>query len=177
MKKLWFLVLLVVFMMIAACGNAEEENQAESEEEVHTLDVEFSVPENAGKNETIELIAAVTYGEEKVSDADEVIFEVWEKGKEDESWEIEPTNNEDGTYSAETSFEEDGVYEIYAHTTAKQLHSMPKKSITVGSGKDVKEEAHDHALNMRKLMRDMDMIMENQQTGSACILQRRKMLR
>ncbi|WP_404458983.1 FixH family protein [Oceanobacillus kapialis] len=143
MKKLWFLVLLVVFMMMAACGNAEEENQAESEDEVHTLDVEFTVPENAKEKEAIELTAQVTYGEEKVSDA-EVVFEIWEKGKEDESWEIEPTNNEDGTFSAETSFEEDGVYEMYAHTDAKGLHNMPKKSITVGNGKKA-EEAHVHA--------------------------------
>jgi hypothetical protein len=144
LKKLIWVALFFVLLFLVACGSEENADQAESEEELATLDVDFSVPETVDAEETIELKATVTYGEENVTDADEVVFEIWEKGKEDDSWEVKSTNNEDGTYTAETSFDQIGIYEMYAHTTAKELHTMPKKEVTVGSGETSTEEESDH---------------------------------
>lgn len=66
-----------------------------------------------------------------VEDVDEVNFEYWEEGKEDDSTTIESINNGDGTYIAEIAFENGGVFSIYAHITARGLHTMPIKSVTV----------------------------------------------
>jgi hypothetical protein len=58
---------------------------------------------------------------------------------------LEANNNEDGTYTAEVTFEEDGIYEIYAHTTARDMHTMPKKVVTIGdvSSQEVEDEQHE----------------------------------
>lgn len=145
--KLWIITLIIALFTLAACSGKEENS---SEKELPSLDVNFEVSDSAAVDEKVDLIATVTYGEESVTDADEVVFEVWEQGREDDSVMIESTNNEDGTYTAVTSFDADGVYEIYAHTTARDLHTMPLKTITVGTGdsSESEEEAehhHEHA--------------------------------
>ena len=81
--------------------------------------------------EKVTLEAMVTYGEEKVTDADKVIVEYWVEGNRDNSILLDAHNNGDGTYSAEVVFEQDGIYEMYAHTTAKDMHTMPKKTIII----------------------------------------------
>ncbi|GAB3057266.1 FixH family protein [Virgibacillus ainsalahensis] len=142
LKKQWLFLLILSFTLLSACGN-EEENTESNVEELKQLLVDFAVPEEAEVNETIELTATVTYGDENVDDADEVTFEIWETGNEDDSIMIEPENNGDGTYTAETTFDEDGVYEMYAHVTARTMHTMPLESITVGEG--TSEESEDDA--------------------------------
>ncbi|WP_100010501.1 FixH family protein [Lentibacillus sediminis] len=131
MRKQLLGLLIIIAVLLAACGE-QQENTGTEAEELKQLLVDFSVPETADSDETVELSAAVTYGEEPVTDADEVMFEIWETGNEDNSVEIEGTMSEDGIYTAETTFDEEGVYEMYAHVTAKDLHTMPLKSITVG---------------------------------------------
>ncbi|WP_188454616.1 FixH family protein [Virgibacillus oceani] len=147
MKKIVFLLVITALVSLTACGETKKDNEKNTEDELKTLDVEFKVPETADTGETVKLHALVTYGDEKVKDAEKVEFEYWEKGKEDDSTKIESTNNEDGTYSAEVTFDHDGVYEMYAHVTAEGLHTMPKKSITVGDGTvaENEDEQHDEA--------------------------------
>src|SRR5699024_243526 len=106
------------------------EHANHNNEELADLDVEFVVPETVEAGETVELKAEVTYGDEEEKDA-EVKFEVWESGDEDNSVTFEATNNDDGTYTADHTFEEAGTYEMYAHTDANHLHTMPKKEVTV----------------------------------------------
>jgi YtkA-like len=147
MKKLSLLVSILIIMFLAACGNSEGnakkgEDTKAGEEELKELKVDFAVPETAEPGETVELKATVTYGDEKVTDANEVVFEVWKKDKKDDSTKIDGKNNQDGTYTAEMMFEEAGMYEMYAHTTARDLHTMPKKAIMVGEGEAV--EGHDN---------------------------------
>lgn len=148
MKKIISVLLLSVIMAaLSACGDSGDSNSNQSQEDdLKSLNVEFEVPEKANVGETVELKAVVTYGEELVTDADEVAFEYWEQGNEENSTTIEANNNGDGTYTAEVSFDSDGIYEIYAHTTARDLHTMPKKAITVGDGVNMEQEAdnHDH---------------------------------
>lgn len=142
MRKILFLLLASIVGFLAACS---DDSEAEGDmEELVPLEVDFIVPETADPGETVELEAVVTYGEENVEDADEVAFEYWLSGNEDDSITIEGEHTENGSYVAEVTFEEDGIYEMYAHTTARGLHTMPLKSITVGEGGEaVHEEEHD----------------------------------
>ena len=61
-----------------------------------------------------------------------VEFEVWESGMRDEGQMIEGNLTEDGVYEANYSFDHDGVYYMFAHTTARGLHVMPKQELIVG---------------------------------------------
>lgn len=139
--------IIVFVLLLTACGNGEEAEVTEETDELVALEVEFNVPETAEPGETVELEAIVSYGDELVEDADEVKFEYWLKGNEDNSSEIDGIHTEDGRYTAEVNFPEDGTYEIYAHTTARGLHTMPLKSIVVGDGgeaADTDEAAGEH---------------------------------
>ncbi|RYG71486.1 hypothetical protein EU245_14000 [Lentibacillus lipolyticus] len=153
-KSIWTILVVLALALLAACGSDDSNNNSEqesdnAEEELKELEVDFDVPETAEVGETIQLKATITYGDEKVKDAQEMEFEYWEQGNEDDSTMVQSTNNEDGTYTAEVTFDKDGVYEMYAHTTARDMHTMPKKSITVGNGADSEgenndSEGHDH---------------------------------
>lgn len=153
-KRIWAMMIVFAMLFISACGgnDSESENAAEDgSEEPAVLEVEFELPETADAGETVEPKATVTYGDELVKDAEYVKFEYWEQGNEDDSTTVEATNNEDGTYTAEITFEQDGVYEMYAHTQAREMHTMPKKSITIGDGGSQKnadesndDDGHEH---------------------------------
>lgn len=133
-------MLVLLIGLLAACSNETENGNKQGTDELKMLEVEFQVPAKSDIGETIELKAIVTYGDEKVKDADEVQFEYWEKGNEEDSTKIKSNNNGDGTYTAEVSFDTEGIYEIYAHTTARDLHTMPKKSITIGESTSADQE-------------------------------------
>jgi len=137
MKKIWALPAILFVGILAACNGNTGDSDA-----LTTLDVDFQLPESADVNETVELKAIVTYGDEKVTDG-EVEFEYWEKNDEDNSTRVEGVNNGDGTYTAEVSFDHDGIFELYAHTDAKDLHTMPLESITIGEGGEYDEEDDD----------------------------------
>ncbi|MFS0674518.1 FixH family protein [Ornithinibacillus sp. 179-J 7C1 HS] len=141
-KYIGILMFALIVVALAACG--KDEGNTEVEEEVGVLEVDFQLPETAEAGEKVELTAIVTYGDNKVTDADEMEFEYWMQGNEDETTTVEATNNADGTYTAEISFDTDGVYEIYAHTTARDMHTMPKKSITIGEGHAAHHEEEHH---------------------------------
>lgn len=137
-KGIFIFVLLIA--IVAACSSETEHEDTHDTDELIALEVDFQVPEQADVGETVELKAIVTYGDEKVTDADEVEFEYWQTGNEEESIRVPSTNNGDGSYTAEVTFDTEGTYEMYAHTTAKDMHTMPKKSITVGKGASAVQE-------------------------------------
>ncbi|VEF48974.1 putative lipoprotein [Bacillus freudenreichii] len=141
--KLWPIVIGMLVLILAACGKAGNE---ESEDDIpKPLDVELELQETADVNEAVPFKAIVTQGDEKIKDADEVEFEVWEEGKKEDSEMIEAKNNNDGTYEAEKSFDTDGVYTVQVHVTARGLHTMPKKTVRVGDGATAKgERGHHH---------------------------------
>jgi len=143
-KKIWLFAMILLLALLSACGNGEENTTDDELGELDVLEVEFNVPETAEPGETVELQAAVTYGDEAVEDADEVLFEIWEYENEDDSIEIEGSHQSDGIYTAETTFEEDGIYEMYAHTTARDQHTMPLVSIVVGDVSDEEIEAYEN---------------------------------
>lgn len=146
-KKIWFSLIILLLVLLASCGTEDDNENVEEdteEEELAALEVDFEVPETAEPGETVELKATVTYGEELVEDADEVMFETWVVGNEENSKKIEGIHQGDGVYTAETTFEEDGIYEMYAHTTARDMHTMPLESIIVGEVSDEELEAYEN---------------------------------
>lgn len=149
MKKLGsFVSILSMAIVLAACGqdNAKEtENNSTAEEtQVKTLDVALDTPEQVEKGEKVTFSATVTQGDEKVDDADEVLFEVWKEGSKEKSEMIEAAHNGDGVYSAEKQLDEAGKYFVQSHVTARDLHTMPKNEIIVGS-EDEAAASHEHA--------------------------------
>ncbi|MCJ8008968.1 FixH family protein [Lederbergia wuyishanensis] len=143
MKKIIAIISISMFVfMLAACNSSKNNSSDNGIPEM--LEVVLEIQDTADVNADIPFKATVTQGNEKVSDADEVEFEVWEEGKKDESEMIEAINNKDGTYSAIKAFDHDGVFTVQVHVTARGLHTMPKKSVTVGKGV-IEEHAHnDH---------------------------------
>jgi len=130
MRKLNIIILgIILTFVISACGTGNEET--EELEDLPTLEVAFDPPETAEVGETVELVAEVTYDNELVTDASQMDFEYWYEDEEDDSETVEAKNNDDGTYSVDVTFDKDGEYSIYAHTTAHELHTMPKASIEV----------------------------------------------
>lgn len=122
---LWIMMAIIIGLL-TACGN----DGVDSLDELVPLEVEFTVPETAAVGETVELHAFVTYGDEDVTDA-RVVFEIWNVEDRENSVNIDAENHGDGSYTIEYIFEEPGTYEMYAHTDAHDLHTMPKKQVIV----------------------------------------------
>lgn len=131
MKK-WMLSLVAVLIVVGC----------QQEPVVDTLDSGKNIPmavEVEAVNVTglipateQELAVRVTQGSEVVDDADAVTFEVWESGKRDASVMLDGQLTDDGVYSVKYTFAQDGVYYMYAHTTARGMHVMPKIELIVG---------------------------------------------
>lgn len=131
-KGILFIFMLLTAGILVACGDDQQEDNLTDSGELKELKVDFAVPETADPGDTVELKAMVTYGDDPVVDAQEVLFEVWETGHKEDGEKIEADNQEDGTYTLDYTFDDEAVYEMYAHTTANGSHVMPKKQIAVG---------------------------------------------
>ncbi|WP_303969498.1 FixH family protein [Sporosarcina ureae] len=131
MKRLSMLVMSTAMIgILAGCGQDDDVPTEAVLPEV--IDVELTVPEQGNANEPVTLTTLVTQGEEKVDDASEVEYEIWEEGKKEDSILVETTNEKNGIYSAETTFETDGMYHVQVHVTARDMHVMPEKQIQIG---------------------------------------------
>ena len=124
--------------------------------------VEVLTPEKLNVGEATTLEVKVTQGGEVVNDADSVDFEVWESGLRDEGTMIDGEFTEDGVYTAEYTFDHDGVYYMYAHTTARGMHVMPKQQFIVGNP-DMSKVLEDNSSNS---MEDNSEAQENQEHGN-----------
>ena len=162
MKKL-LLTLAATAVLAVGCG-AEDDS-------VDTLNsggipvevmVELLTPEKLNAGEVTTLEVKVTQGGEVVNDADSVEFEVWESGLRDEGTMIDGEFTEDGVYTAEYTFDHDGVYYMYAHTTARGMHVMPKQQFIVGNP-DMSKVLEDNSSNS---MEDNSEAQENQEHGN-----------
>ncbi|MEK3933760.1 FixH family protein [Sporosarcina sp. FSL W7-1349] len=150
MKRIigWLLIGMTL-AVLAACGKNEEPEVSTEPEEILPIAVELTVTEQVETGETVKMEALVTQGEEKVEDADKVVFEVWEEGKKDDSVMMDSTNAKEGLYTAETTFDHDGLFHIQVHVDARGMHTMPKKEVTVGDGGNYEavqeeEDGHEH---------------------------------
>lgn len=133
--------MVIGLFILAACGKEVDDGSAV---QVLPLKVELTVTDQAEVGDAVKMEALVTYGDEKVSDADKVIYEVWEEGKKDDSVMIDSVNGKDGTYTAETSFDHYGLFHIQVHVDAKNLHTMPVKQVKIGEGAQAEGEGHSH---------------------------------
>jgi hypothetical protein len=131
------LVLIVVIGILSSCAQKNEES--EEAEELAFLDVKIQTEEKIELNKETEIACFVTYGKEKVTDADEVKFEIWKNGEEDHEMLLGEHRGE-GKYSVKKTFTEPGTYSIVAHVTARSMHNMPKKEITVGENQATNSE-------------------------------------
>lgn len=155
MKKRYLAISTALIALLATgCGQNDTETNANEGEEVVMvpISVDLTVPETGKAGVAVQLAAAVTQGDEKVTDANEVEYEIWEDGKKEDSWKVKSDQKTDGVYEAEAEFEHDGVYHVQVHVTARDMHTMPMKEITIGAGaldseantQAVGEESHDH---------------------------------
>ncbi|MGP4042063.1 FixH family protein [Gracilibacillus sp. D59] len=174
MKKRFIIIILCTLALTACASQAENDEQQQEDVEVKGIHVEFELPKQAKVGESVLLQTTVTYGEDElVTDAEEMKFEYWKVDDEKNTVSVEATNHEDGTYSSEVKFEEPGTYEIYAHTTAKGLHTMPKKAITITGEQQEnhdqesqKEEAnaeHEHQQEFEIMLNPLGEITVNQE--------------
>ena len=116
-------LLVVVF---SGCGHQKTNDHVQE-----LIEVQLDVPQTAAVSEKVKVQAVVTQGNEQVDDADEVIFEVWKEGEEDDSKMIDVQGQDHGTYYTELSFKEYGLHYIQVHVTARGMHVMPKKEIRI----------------------------------------------
>lgn len=126
-----FMILSVLMFVLTACGNAEEAQGEGNQEAIEPIEAEVTMSEEMETGDQV-LETQVTQADEAVSDADEVVFEVWKHGDKDNSEMIEQETEDDGVYSADYTFEEDGIYLVQPHVTAREMHTMPIHTVVVG---------------------------------------------
>ncbi|WP_054754486.1 FixH family protein [Piscibacillus salipiscarius] len=106
MKKIMFITLIMLVSLLTACGGQSEaeqednhsehgENQDKKDDSLIPVVVEILVQDQTELGEQT-LQAQVTHDEEPIAEAEEVTFEVWKKGHEDDSEKIETTYTETG---------------------------------------------------------------------------------
>ena len=135
MKKVIISLALLVALTLVGCGEKKEEKETSTSQQgtLEEVFVEIQTPEDLPVGEEVILSAKVTQSEEAVNDADKVEFEVWESGLRNEGEMLDGELTEDGTYVADYVFDHDGVYYMFAHTTARGMHVMPKQELIVGN--------------------------------------------
>lgn len=150
MKGKWNLGVMVlpVIIFLTACGDSNHEQHGSTPElNLAPLEVEIIAPEEADPFEDVILQAFVTQGDEKVNDASEVLFEIWQRGNKEDSEFVEAElTEEDGVYEIVYQFTEENLYFIQPHVTARDMHMMPVGEIRIGDVPDdvLEEEHEDH---------------------------------
>ncbi|GAB7387700.1 FixH family protein [Bacillaceae bacterium] len=149
-------LLTVLALIVAACGNSGERrgegngsssvsgSDQAAEEFLEPLTVEFLTEPHALKAKregTIKI--RVKKGDELVSDADDVQFEIWREGNKEGAERFPADNEGNGIYSVTRTFQEKGSYVVIAHVTARGSHTMPQQTFIVGDGEE-KNAHHEH---------------------------------
>lgn len=131
MKK-WMYSLIAVPFLLFGCGDEQQLQTDANTEAPAIVEVDIQTAELLSAGEPIQLAARITQNGEPVDDADEVKFEVWESGLRDQGEMLFGELTSDGVYAVDYTFDYDGVYYMYAHTTARGMHVMPKQQLVVG---------------------------------------------
>jgi hypothetical protein len=131
--------MIIVTILFAACSQAKNETDEQA-----VLNVKIETKSPIELNKETEIACLVTYGNEKVTDADEVKFEIWKQGNEHHDM-LQAKNEGNGKYAVKKTFTEPGTYSVIAHVTARNMHNMPKEDIVVGQASGTPaEQNHDH---------------------------------
>lgn len=130
-RKVFLLLVSALLIIMAACSHNEHEQSA-------ILNVKIQVKSPLEVNKETEIACFVTYGNEKVDDADEVKFEIWKQGSEQHEM-LKAKHKGNGKYTVTKTFTEAGTYSIVAHVTARSMHNMPKIDVVVGNPSSMTE--------------------------------------
>ncbi|WP_459499608.1 FixH family protein [Bacillus sp. C1] len=143
MKKL-VITLFIAMLALAGCNTEKEGSTKKDKIEEVKVAVQTN-PKEIKPNEKTEVQALVTQGKEKVTDADDVKFEIWKDGEEKHEM-LNGKHKGKGVYAVEKTFPSDGVYHVVAHTNAREMHVMPEVKVAVGNAKveDAKKEKSGH---------------------------------
>ena len=144
MKRLLAIGTVFAVLALSACGANEKPEPTTVDEVPELIEVELTVPETATVGNEVTFTAAVTQGSEIVEDADEVEFEIKNvtSGEEEK---LEASLNEEKQYTITYTFETNGQYDITSHVTARDMHTMPTKPITVTGGEEATSTTDEHA--------------------------------
>lgn len=148
-KGVIFIVFLAMLFLVACSEKSSNNHNNSGDGQVpEKVEVDLQLPERAEPGETVNLVAHISQEGEEVSDADEVVFEIWvsEDKEREHSQMVDVSEQKGGTYQSEYVFENDGVYYVQVHVTARGMHVMPKKKILIGDVEDVEDhdnEEHD----------------------------------
>lgn len=121
------LILLITVLIASACGKEEEKAQQTSPP--IPISVDLQVPETAEVGQEVEVNVTVTQGEEVVTDASEVEFEIINDNSGEKT--MVPSELKGEQYNAVITLEQPGSYSITSHVTARDMHTMPTKVIEV----------------------------------------------
>jgi YtkA-like len=112
-KLFYILTLLSIITIFTGCSNEKNNSESSQNDEIpEMLEVQINLDtENPQPNQEVTISALVTQGDEKVDDADEVLFEVWKDGQEEHE-KIEGEHKGNGVYSISKSFPEEGVWYV-----------------------------------------------------------------
>lgn len=149
MKK-WMCSLVAIPVLLFGCSEEVKVDTLDSGENMPVaIEVEVLTETKLAPAQDVELAAQVTQAGEAVNDAVEVLFEVWESGMRDTGVMLEGNLVADGKYAVNHTFPHDGVYYMFAHTTARNMHVMPKVELIVGEPdmSKVLEDTSDHSMN------------------------------
>lgn len=178
MKKS-FVALFAACVLLAGCGQSEENTNGSNEELPELIEAVLDVPEKGDPGTEITLAVKVVQGDSPVEDANEVEFEIWKDGNKEESEMLEGNHTENGEYSSVYSFPEDGLYYVQSHVTARGMHTMPKKPIEIGNLEaeqhehqgEATEEGHHHG-DVSIHLEKADTIQANEQTALSVLIKK-----
>ncbi|MGG0716874.1 FixH family protein [Robertmurraya massiliosenegalensis] len=138
-NQIRLLAMFIFVIMLTACSKKESE--------LPYVEVDLSVtPEQADVGEMVTIEAKVTYGDEVVTDADEVSFEIW-RAHDEEHEKIEIEHAGEGNYRLEKTFEQEGTYYVISHVTARDMHNMPKREFVIGEASEPEETPSSSHMN------------------------------
>lgn len=124
--------LIFMSLLMSGCSNETHNVKVSSQGSTEEVVVEIKTdPKEITINHQIEIQALVTQGNEPVTDADDVEFELWKDGEKKHE-KIQAVHQGEGKYTINKSFSIEGVYYIIAHTNARGMHTMPEIRISVG---------------------------------------------
>lgn len=128
MKRYYWLQAGVLAMLLLMTACAKETSSIDVSA---PLEVSLAInPQPLAVNTPATIAVTVNQQGKPVEDANEVKFEVWQKGQEEHEF-IKAEKKGSGLYSIEKTFAQPGQYVVMYHVTARDYHSMNKQEFTV----------------------------------------------
>ncbi|KOP68794.1 hypothetical protein AMS62_28790 [Bacillus sp. FJAT-18019] len=124
-----FAAMVLMAVALAACNDSKADPNDDVMAEPIIVELSLT-PDHIKAGEKVLIEAKVTQAGSPVEDANEVQFEVTLEGGGVQA-KVPVKHDQDGVYKMEKTFDEAGTYRIVSHVTARGMHSMPLKELTV----------------------------------------------